>query len=474
MLKTEHLEILERRGLDAETLVRFGVASSPRNDGGEWVEIPYKVNGEIVNKKYRTISGEKRFYQEANASKSFWNIDILKDETLCNEPVIITEGEFDALVAIQCGFNRVISVPDGAPAKRVEGDSQKYTYLASGALNDVSEIILATDSDGPGVNLMNDLSVRLGAHRCKWVKYPKECKDLNDAFLKYGKRGVAESIARAQWCRVDGVYLMSELPPVESQPPMDIGLPALNQHYNIRVQDFCVVAGVPGGGKTSFLTEVAARMALQYGWVTAFASFEQSPQIDFKRNLRTYYQNKRVKFQSPEEKAQADKWIDQQFCFICPNDDDEISLEWTLEKCAAAVVRFGAKMIVIDPWNEMDHNRPSDMSLTEYTGFAIKQFKKFARKYRVHLIVAAHPAKPRRLEDGTYPVPSLYDISDSAHWANKADVGIIIYRDKKKGDFSTTIRVAKSRYHDQIGTPGEVDFDFDPDTNHYICVDGAE
>ena len=34
--------------------------------------------------------------------------------TLSNDPLIITEGELDALSAIQAGFPRAISVPDGA------------------------------------------------------------------------------------------------------------------------------------------------------------------------------------------------------------------------------------------------------------------------------------------------------------------------------------------------------------------------
>jgi twinkle protein len=48
-------------------------------------------------------------------------------------------------------------------------------------LADVREIILATDGDGPGVNLMNDLAIRLGKARCKFVRYPKETKDFNEA-----------------------------------------------------------------------------------------------------------------------------------------------------------------------------------------------------------------------------------------------------------------------------------------------------
>jgi twinkle protein len=101
--------------------------------------------------------------------------------------------------------------------------------------------------------------------------------------------------------------------------------------------------------------------------------------------------------------------------------------------------------VVIDPWNEMDHTRPPDMTLTEYVGYAIKQFRKLAKKYKVYLIVVAHPSKMLRGQGGKYPVPGLYDISDSAHWSNKADIGIVVHREDLIASKETKIRVVKSR-----------------------------
>lgn len=73
------------------------------------------------------------------------------------------------------------------------------------------------------------------------------------------------------------------------------------------------------------------------------------------------------------------------------------------------------------------------------------------------------------------PMPTLYDISDSAHWANKADMGIIVHRSEDKhGNSITTIKVAKSRYHDQIGIPGVVDVVFDPDSNRFTATDSED
>ena len=453
-LTEQQSQLLDARGLDLELLGRLGVSWSDR--GSDWVSIPYLEAGRVVNHKYRTISGEKRFSQDAGAKKCFWNADVIGDATLADQPLIITEGELDAISAIQAGFVRSVSVPDGAPAEVQGADDQgsKYSYVteARGILKDVKEIILATDNDAPGINLMNDLAIRLGKHRCKWVRYPVGCKDLNDALQKYGERGVVETLSRAQWVKVAGVYRMSELPPMVSATPYPIGIVGLDKHYKIRLGDFAVITGIPSHGKTSLVNEIVGRMALDYGWTIAVASFEQKPQTDHKRNLRTFYNRKTAKWQTAEELERADRWIEQFFAFIVPDEDEDADLAWVLERCAVAIVQYGAKIIVIDPWNEMDHVRPADMTLTEYTGYAIKQFRKLASKYQVHVIVCAHPTKLQRGKDGKLPIPTLYDISDSAHWAGKSDVGVIVYREDKS---HTIIRVQKTKY-DEIGDPGDL------------------
>ena len=448
------------RGLCVETAVRYGFSAS----GGR-IETPYIRDGQKVYSKYRGIE-KKTFSCDAGHRPFVWNIDVLKDTTLENEALIITEGELDALAAIQSGFPRVISVPNGAPSQKGVAVPEYLDEIES-SLRQVTEIILATDSDEPGQNLMHDLSLRLGKARCKWVKYPRGCKDLNDALRLFDIPGVQETIRRAQWIAVNGIYRMEELPPHAYKRPLSIGIPGFENHFNIRLGDFSVVTGIPGHGKTAFVNDVMCRMVVNHGFKIAVASFEQEPQTDHLRALHTWHAGKLQKDMSPEEREKADKWINGNFIFIVPGDDDDVTLEWTLERAATAVIRHGAKMVIIDPWNEMDHARPQGMSLTEYTGFAIKQFKKFAKKYGVHVLVVAHPAKMHREKDGEYPVPTLYDISDSAHWYNKVDAGIVVYRGED-GDF---VRIAKSKYHGEIGKPGTVDVKFSLETGRYIVVD---
>ena len=53
------------------------------------------------------------------------------------------------------------------------------------------------------------------------------------------------------------------------------------------------------------------------------------------------------------------------------------------------------------------------------------QIKRFAQRYEVHVWLVAHP---RQLMDWQGKAPTLYDISGSAHFINKADCGVVVHR----------------------------------------------
>lgn len=461
-ISKEAAEVLEARSLDLELINRLGWRSGRPGKNGELIlEIPYFDElGKETNTKTRTITGEKQFYQKKGARKCFYNLPILSSWINTEEPLIVTEGEMDCAVALQAGY-MAVSVPDGAPAQEIHDmDSKKYSYLDD--LPKTGIVIIAVDNDEPGQNLLNDLIERIGPHRCKWLDYGPH-KDLNEARIAGGDELVRSIINAAKWVETDGNYLLEELPPL----PIQAGTPLVFIPITIRRGDFSIITGIPNHGKSTVVNYMAYVLA-KAGWVTTFASFEQPPQTHHRFALRTLTLGYSPKIANPEELDHADSWISKHFNFIVPNirNDKPATLEWLMQRMANAHFRYGSQLFVIDPWNEMEHDRPKDMTQTEYTGFAIKQIKLFATRYQVHVMIVAHPAKMQRTkQDGKYPVPSLYDIADSAHWANKSDLGIIVHRGDAENE--TIVKVQKSRWYEDIGEPGDYPLLYDRQTKTF-------
>ena len=90
----------------------------------------------------------------------------------------------------------------------------------------------------------------------------------------------------------------------------------------------------------------------------------------------------------------------------------------------------------------------------EHISLLISKIKRFNRETNTITFMVAHPTKQIRNADGIFEVKSLYDVSGSSHWNNKADIGVIVTRDFERGQ--TTVRVAKVREVDVQGNIGEI------------------
>jgi hypothetical protein len=82
---------------------------------------------------------------------------------------------------------------------------------------------------------------------------------------------------------------------------------------------------------------------------------------------------------APAELQTAMRWIDERFRLIRCDDDELPSVDWVLERARAAVLRYGIRGLVIDPYNELDHRRPKTMSETEYVSKMLTKVKRFAQ-----------------------------------------------------------------------------------------------
>lgn len=448
------IEFSRARSLKIEHVHELGLKEYEK-DGQTWVEIPYFKSGQKVNAKHRCLD-EKKFFQDKDGEKIFYNIDCLYNDKMADDTLFITEGEIDAITLIQEGYVKTISVPEGAPNEETGGEGNKYQYLGGmiETLRQQPEIILAVDEDTNGTNLLNDLAKRIGKGKCKWIKYPKECKDINETYVKYGLKGIQKSLATAQSMRMDGVHKLSDFPPPKPATVFQTGHPIADL-FKYRKGDFSVWTGMPAAGKTTLVNDILCSTVAKNDIKVCFISLEQHPKIDHERALTTWYMSRFPNFSYDD----ALKWIDEHFIFIHPSEEqqlnDSLDINWLLEHTQYAVDIMNIDVVVLDPWNELEHLPEVGESLTEYVGYAIRKMKRFAKVNNVHFQVVAHPKKMVVSESGKCRTPTLYDIADSAHWANKADIGVVLHREKdESGAQFTAFNVVKVRYEELIGNMG--------------------
>lgn len=476
------IKAFERRGISIETAVRYGIYTGS-HDGqkvvpdltGAVICFPFFESGGVVNEKYRAKG--KKFWQWTNPRRTFWNADALQDPTLASadnpngKPLIITEGEIDALTAIDCGFPHTVSVPDGAPpppkapvdSEGPEHDGAKFEFLFNNQakLRTIRKFVIAADNDAPGKHLQSELIRRLSASRCYTITYPDDCKDLNDVLVKHGPAAVKAVINGAKPHPVSGVYEIKDYQDCGPIPTYSTGWPLLDHHLKLFAGEFMVVTGVPGHGKSTWVLNLLVNMARRHGWRSAIFSPEMPVMPWLRNKLRRIITN------SPDDQStRADPFIQNSFVFIDPMpvalEEDNIDLDWVIDKATEAILRWGIRILVIDPWNEIEHARGRNENLTDYIGRSIRALKKFAQSYAVVVIVIAHPTKDGGNQEGAC---GLYDIEGSAHWFNKPDHGVVIERPDDEPQISN-IYIRKVRFQ-ETGAPGLVRMHFDQFTNRF-------
>jgi twinkle protein len=458
------------RGISEATLLAHGIMAAkefcPVCDGEVGhILFPYYVNGQHINTKHRC--GKKHFRMEKGAQRVLYNVDACRDA----DTIVIVEGEIDALSCHIAGYPAVVSVPDGAPAPDAKSYQSKFTFLeaAESLFQRVKTVIIATDADAPGQKLMEELARRIGPEKCSRVIWPEGIKDANECLQSAGADYLKSCIDEAEPFPVEGIYtgrnLISDLEHLYlngSDPGVEFGHAALDAHYRVKTGLMTVTTGIPGHGKSSVLDQLLIWLAERHGWTFALFSPEQQPLVKHQQHLIELYTGKpftegaRPRMTMDEMRA-ANLWVADRFAFLLP---DEPGVDTILELAKVQVFRNGVRGIVVDPWNELEHSRPRHQSETEYISDALSKFRRFARLHNVHLWLVAHPTKMRRTDEGEEPVPGLWDISGSAHFRNKADIGMTVWRDLGKNDDTVEIHITKMRFNDQ-GQLGKVRFGYD-------------
>ena len=459
------------RGIPTEVVAQEGITQAARTfqQSGHPVRcilFSYTVNGELTNRKYRGAE-QKIFMLESGAKLTPWRIDHIKDTPEC----IITEGEMDALSFIVAGRDDVISVPNGA--------QKNLTYLddfIESHFENKSRIYIAADTDSKGLELRAELVRRFGEEKCRIVTYGEGCKDANELLLQQGAEALRRAIAEAQEVPLEGVFTASDVKEellglfekgLQKGATLDMG--DLDELLSLEVGRLMIVTGIPGDGKSEFLDEMAIRFSLKYDWRCAWFSPENFPVTLHHPKLIEKLIGKRFKkgLMNPLELDAAIGYLSQNFFDILP--EEGYRVDTILERAETLVRRKGIRVFILDPYNCLEHQIPSGQSETQYISEFLEKLRSFARRRQVLVILAAHPTKMKRDPlTKQFPVPTMYDISGSAAFFNKADFGIAVERDRSRG--VTRIHVQKVKFR-HLGYPGIASFKYNHHNGRFMAFE---
>lgn len=329
------------------------------------------------------------------------------------------------------------------------GGEQAMTYLpvtAGGYTDDIrsewsfGSFVLALPSQL--AQLRDDLAIRLGDDKCRWLDWPFDAGavDLANAIVS----------ARPMW--TDEIATIDDIPEPGPVAAYTTGWPALDEHgFRLTVPAFMPVIGPYGSGKSVFLRQLLINLWRLHGWKFLLTSFEEKVKPRYVRDLRRHLIGLPQEQWTDSDVAHADAELRQCAVFLRRKRNTTLDLPRLLNRVEFAVKVHGVRVVAIDPVNEIDHQVPKGESKTDYMGRFIMALKALADDYGLLMICCAHPPKDgveKRLSKNG--VLTLNDGADTAHWGNKADIGLCLWRNL---DGPTMLHIDKVKDHETMGRP---------------------
>jgi twinkle protein len=444
------------RGIRQQTLLEWKIGYQEEwmpqaNAKCRVIAFNYFLGGTLINQKFRTA--DKHFKMVKDAKLIMYGLDNIRE---VNDPVVICEGEIDALSIYQSGHTQVLSVPNGAS----KGAQLEYIDNSLDQLDPVKMFIIWTDNDDAGLALRKELIRRLGEERCKIVK--SELKDANEVLIKHGETEINRLIESATPAKLSGIVYTSDMNDEilslyeNGMPKGDATGTELDRLITWEKCRLTMVTGIPSHGKSEFIDFILGRLVCFKSWRVGYYSPENYPRALHVSKIiekiigKSFRSGNNISRMNELELRTAQQYMEDRYFFINP-DNEDFSVDSILEHAKKLVRRHGVNAIVIDPYNKLEHNLQRGENETAYISKLLDKIIMFCQNNQCHVFLIAHPTKMRKKEDGTFEVPTMYDISGSAHFYNKTDNGLTVYRDFDSGRVSVHVQKVKFKHIGQAG-----------------------
>lgn len=477
-----------------EQFVSFGSAYFKQANGSlPCIEFVYKdEHGKKVYSKFRSIEG--KYFTSGTSLPGGTDTLYLTEAVNYEKPyLVICEGECDSLALKAAGFNAV-SMPTGANVKWLQHNQN--------LLSKFERVLVWFDADAKGGTVAEKLKLQPPKLTQNFVylnpkKLNEICptsKDANEVLLAHGT-GIFKQILATCFEKHTPDYvikpssLMPSLIRVRDRTyanRIPIDEPCLDNIMSLTPGHAGIITGIPGHGKTSFLSWYVYRRANKYGHKTVFWSPENDPAL-LSADLiglsagRLIQGHAGVPEMTNSEISSNLSFVDDHFRIV-QDAEDGADIDTILNQMEAASLDIGgADIFVLDPFNFV--KLPETKNQLDAVKIVFSKIRRFAVKNKCFFVLVAHPRKQNEKESFVkeddasredqyikkYSMPGMYSISGSADFANMADLIITVHRE----DSHTVIATSKSR-RPFLGSIGTCDVVFQPSSGRFNVVGRAQ
>ena len=432
------LSYCNKRGISQKTLDYVGVKEKEN-----CVVFEYRNElGEHISNKYRRTkqgNGVKMWFEKDTNINTLFNMDQVNP----GEPLLITEGEFDCLSAIESGFKNAVSIPSGVNSTN-EWINTNWTFLEQ-----FEEIILWFDNDDPGRKGAREVYNRLSNDSVKIVNYTKY-NDINEALYKEGKEEILEAIEKAQTPVIEGIYTLDNIEDfnIYEAEKLRTGFKAIdNKIIGMVFGSLNIFTGRNGAGKSTILNQMYIGEALRQNYKCFIFSGElvASNVKDWlistlanEQDFKTIESKSGLIYKRVDNSSRSfitERIKDKIFLY----GDEDYNINIILKKMEILAKRFGVKVFCIDNLMVIEEDLVDEYKIQTSI---VKKLKNFAKKYNCMVHLVAHPRKSQNVD------VNKDDVAGSANITNLADYVTSIERkfNEDGTDDITKLSILKNRH----------------------------
>ena len=390
------------RKISKETL---DYADVQEDHNGNVVFNYYDTNDVLTLVKYRPARTVDKAESKNWCQKDSDTLPILFNMNridIADGALLICEGEYDCLSAIESGYKNSVSVPFGAGNfSWIEGS---WEWLES-----FDKIVVWSDNDETGQKMHKEICSRLGVWRTLYVDAPdtvtlengtvKKVKDINEFLYYCGKQKVLDLINDAKELPIYGVADLAKVQDfdIEKEPGLYSGLKSIDKIiYKFLFGSTVLVTGKRGAGKSTFLNQTFICEPLQEGYdVFCFSGEMSNPVLKSWIELtmagceNVKMKNEFVHIIDPPARKAMQEWYEGRVWLY---DQHSNKIEDIFEKAISVTRKYGVKIWLLDNMSAMDLGENENNALQKQKDL-INEANRLAKLYNVLVILIAHPRK---------------------------------------------------------------------------------